>query len=75
MVNSIYINDVKIGNNRRFVDVSINGVTIKMQADTGADVTVIGLFTWKFLGSAILGECNWQIYNADGTKIHHYRFF
>jgi len=38
--------------------------TIKMQADTGADVTVIGVHTWKLLESPILCERKWQLWQV-----------
>ncbi|XP_049294182.1 uncharacterized protein K02A2.6-like [Anopheles funestus] len=39
---------------RKFVQISINGVSIRLQLDTGSDISIIGQTAWEKLGKPLL---------------------
>ncbi|XP_062704096.1 uncharacterized protein K02A2.6-like [Aedes albopictus] len=47
----VTVNACSVQKRRKFVPVVMNGETVRMQLDTGSDVTIISSRTWKKIGS------------------------
>lgn len=67
-VNAIWkINSINSQSQRKFVNVHINKVPVKMQFDTASDVTIISSATWQSIGSPKLSTPT-QIANDASTN-------
>lgn len=62
-------NEVKDGITRKFVTVEISNKNIKMQLDTGSDLSIINLHTWKKLGKPNLMKTKKIARSVMGEKI------
>ncbi|XP_011687104.1 PREDICTED: uncharacterized protein K02A2.6-like [Wasmannia auropunctata] len=60
---------------RKFANIFINNKLLKMQLDTGADVTTIGTKVWKLIGCPKLQLYVASCVNASGHPIHVVGFF
>lgn len=54
--------------NRKFVEADINGASIKLQLDTGSDITVISQTNWRILGKPSLQLSNKIVNSASGDS-------
>lgn len=54
---------------RKFVEPHINGAAIKLQLDTGSDMTIISLSNWKKLGEPVLKPAGKSVKSASGGSI------
>ncbi|CAS00993.1 Protein CBG28002 [Caenorhabditis briggsae] len=61
--------------NRIYRTVIINGKKLKMQMDTGADITMISIIDWKLLGSPELQAPTIQVKSANHQPIAVKGFF
>ena len=55
--------------NRRYTEVSFGETKVRMQLDSGADVTVINREAWKQIGSPTLEKTTTSLSAANGTPI------
>ncbi|GAB1867365.1 Rna-directed dna polymerase reverse transcriptase and integrase domain containing [Camponotus japonicus] len=60
---------------RKFVHITINNKPLKMQLDTGADVTTIGRETWTRIGRPKLQPLTTSCVNVSGHPMHTIGFF
>lgn len=47
---SLYVNNLSLSSNRRYLDVKINGMLVTFQLDTVADVVILTESEWKVIG-------------------------
>ncbi|XP_018317261.1 uncharacterized protein K02A2.6-like [Mycetomoellerius zeteki] len=55
---------------RKYVDVTINSKTVKLQLDTGSDITIISEDTWKLLGQPQSKPSERIAKDASGNPLH-----
>uniref|UniRef100_A0A1I7XH92 RNA-directed DNA polymerase n=1 Tax=Heterorhabditis bacteriophora TaxID=37862 RepID=A0A1I7XH92_HETBA len=54
---------------RKFLAMKINGQPLKMQLDTGADITMVNQTAWKKIGAPKLDEPSISARTADGKQL------
>lgn len=57
--------DVKVIVNRKFLDVTVNGIKTRFQYDSAADISIITEATWRSLGSPALVESDCRPMDAQ----------
>ncbi|XP_011858351.1 PREDICTED: uncharacterized protein K02A2.6-like [Vollenhovia emeryi] len=60
---------------RKYINIQINGKALKMQLDTGADITTIGTNHWTQIGRPKLQRYDKARTNASGHRIQTKGFF
>lgn len=64
----------KASQNRKFVETNINGSSIKLQLDTGSDITIISQENWRLLGKPMLQPTS-NVGSASGDSFSLKGFF
>ncbi|XP_075150673.1 uncharacterized protein LOC142224773 [Haematobia irritans] len=67
-INGVYSTNVN-SNNRRFVSMLVNGIDIKLQHDTGSDLTLISKATWVKIGKPVLRPSRRKPTDASANQI------
>ena len=63
------IDDNQKKGNRKFAEIDFGGTKIKMQLDSGAEVTIINTNTWKKIGTPGLDKSSVSLSASNGTPI------
>ncbi|XP_055527816.1 uncharacterized protein K02A2.6-like [Wyeomyia smithii] len=69
-VNGVFAVNQVSSDRRKFLNVIIGGVMIRLQFDTASDITVISRQTWENLGSPKLQPTTNQAKTASGKPLH-----
>ena len=69
LVQQVKKNNTMVAANRRYTTVKFGEVEVRMQLDSGADVTLIDIQTWVKIGSPELSKPVTTIGAANGTEI------
>lgn len=64
-----HVTKVNAAARRKFINLSINGNSTKLQIDCGSDITIISQSTWKSVGSPPTHSTIHAARNASGTAI------
>ena len=59
----------KFSARRKFINILINDVAVKVQVDTASDITIICYGTWKRLGCPEIMPTSYSARNASGTEV------
>ena len=54
---------------RSLLDVPVNGINIRFQVDTGADITLVSESDWKSLGKPTLEKSEYTVRDASGNAM------
>lgn len=61
----LQVNKISTDSDRKYVDVSINNVTVTLQFDSASDITIISPSTWKKIGSPKLLKSTFDAKDAS----------
>lgn len=62
--------EIEEGQKRKFVQVKINGKNVKLQLDTGSDISIINTATWIKIGRPLLKKTEKVARGISGRKLH-----
>ncbi|XP_055599266.1 uncharacterized protein K02A2.6-like [Uranotaenia lowii] len=63
------VKHVDISKKRKFAEVNLNGVNVKLQLDCAADITIISTETWACIGKPKINPTNIVAVSASGDKL------
>ena len=61
--------EIEEGQKRKFVQVKINGEMVRLQLDTGSDISIINEETWKRIGRPLLTKTNKVARGVSGKQL------
>lgn len=65
--NSIFmVSRIDFENRRKFIKMKVNDVSVKLQIDTGSDISIISESTWRTIGKPELKQTTHSARNASG---------
>ncbi|XP_055591171.1 uncharacterized protein LOC129743217 [Uranotaenia lowii] len=63
------VKHVDISKKRKFAEVNLNGVNVKLQLDYAADITIISTETWACIGKPTINPTDIVAVSASGDKL------
>ncbi|XP_055612005.1 uncharacterized protein K02A2.6-like [Uranotaenia lowii] len=63
------VQKVDVSKRRKFADVYLNGVNVKLQLDCASDITIISTQTWKTIGKPTINQTNIVATSASGNML------
>ena len=67
--------EIEEGQKRKFVNAKINGKSVKLQLDTGSDISIINVETWKRIGCPTLEKSYKLARGVSGRRLNFHGEF